>query len=200
MTLGRIFEMILLSLRDPQEGASSVLSMAPPRDALWLMLALVAVLSTLMSQIAFVLSGGAGDASMGALMGTPLGMAALQAFFILMTVYLVFWVGRACGGQGNFEETLLIVVWLQVIFVAVQLVQLLLAIVAPFLTLLVLVASVGLFFYLLTYFILVLHQFKSAGMVFVGIVIAGFGALFVLGLVMSVFGLGPSMMSAGGTL
>lgn len=191
--------LILESIRDPQEGATRVLSFAPPREALWLLLALVAVLSTLMSQVAFVLSGASADASMGTLMGTPVGMAALQALFIVGTVYLVYWVGRACGGQGSFEETLLLVVWLQVIFVAVQLAQLVLAIIAPFLTLLVLVASVGLFFYLLTYFVLVLHRFQSAGMVFAGIVISGFGTLFVLGLAMSILGIGPETLSTGGT-
>ena len=97
--------LILESIRDPQEGATRVLSFAPPREALWLLLALVAVLSTLMSQVAFVLSGASADASMGTLMGTPVGMAALQALFIVGTVYLVYWVGRACGGQGSFERT-----------------------------------------------------------------------------------------------
>ena len=191
--------LILESIRDPQEGATRILSFAPPREALWLLLVLVAVLSTLMSQVAFVLSGASADASMGTLMGTPVGMAAIQALFIVGTVYLVYWVGRACGGHGSFEETLLLVVWLQVIFVAVQLAQLVLAIVAPFLTLLVLVASVGLFFYLLTYFVLVLHRFQSAGMVFAGIVISWFGTLFVLGLAMSILGIGPETLSTGGT-
>ena len=46
---------------------------------------------------------------------------------------------------------------------------------------------------------LVLHRFQSAGMVFAGIVISGFGTLFVLGLAMSILGIGPETLSTGGT-
>jgi len=44
-----------------------------------------------------------------------------------------------------------------------------------------------------------LHRFQSAGMVFAGIVISGFGTLFVLGLAMSILGIGPETLSTGGT-
>lgn len=182
--------MIMESIRDPQESATKLMSTAPPREALWTALALVAVLSTLLSQFGFMLSGGS-EAAMGVLDSGPLIMAFIGAFFIVLTVFLVFWIGRACGGTGSFEETLLLIVWLQVIFVAVQIAQMVLALVAPFMTLMVVVASVGLFFYLLTHFIVALHGFRSAGMVFAGIVISAFGVLFVVGLVMAMLGIAP---------
>lgn len=188
--------MILQAVQDPRESAARILSVRPKRDALWLLLALVAVVSTLLSQVGVLLSGASGDALMGPFGGAPITMAAIQAMFMLLMVFAVYQIGQWCGGTGTFDETLAIVIWLQVILVALQLLQFVLLLITPAVAMLVGFAAIALFFYLLCQFIVVLHDFRSAGMVFVGVILSMFGLMFVMGLLMAMLGVTAGLPTA----
>ena len=58
----------------------------------------------------------------------------------------------AFGGTGRFEEALTLVVWLQFIFICVQILQLLAVLVVPPVAGLITLLAVGLFFWLLVNF------------------------------------------------
>jgi hypothetical protein len=192
--LNALPRLLAQSLRNPREGAATILSMRPPRAALWMLLALVAVVSTLMSQLAtLVFVGQISADAVGSFGLSPLAMAGLQAFFVVVMVYVTFWASRAAGGTGSFDETFLIVVWLQIVLVAFQILQLLLLPVSPAIATLVGFVTIGMFFYLLTNFLMALHNFRSAGMVLAGIVMTAFGVMFLMGIAMTVLGLAPEM-------
>jgi hypothetical protein len=107
--------------------------------------------------------------------------AMLQAAMNLAAVALVSGVGRMFGGQGTFEDALLLVGWLQVIMLGLQVVQLLVMVILPPLASVVMILSVTLFFWLLSGFICTLHGFKSR----LGVLLATLGTLFVAAFVFS---------------
>jgi len=99
-------------------------------------------------------------------------------------------IGRAFGGTGRFEEAMLLVIWLQFIFILVQLVQVLAFTLLPGLAAIITILALGLFFWLLTNFIAVLHGFTSLGMVFVATILSLIGIIFAMSLVLALLGVG----------
>lgn len=167
--------LVRLSVADPEKGAAAVLALNPPIGARWMLLGLVVVLGTVMAYL-LPLLGGAGEA-----LPTPLSAAVLQGGMNLAAVVLVSAVGRMFGGHGSFEDALLLVAWLQIIMLGMQAVQLVVMLILPPLASLVMVASIVLFFWLLSGFICALHGFHSR----LRVLLATLGTLFVAAFVFS---------------
>lgn len=190
-SLGTLLNLVLESIRNPREGAATVLNFAPSRDVLLQLLALVVVLSVLFGQAGVVILGG--GLSDGALTGpialSPLTAAFVQFGLLVMLVISIHSIGRAFGGTGSFEETLLLVTWLQFVLLCLQLVQLLALILMPPLGGLIGLISIGIFLWLLVNFVAVIHNFRSLGLVFAGVLISAFAIVFALSLILSMLGL-----------
>jgi hypothetical protein len=180
------------TLANPREGAVAVLNFAPPRDALWLMLALVIVVSMLLGEAVALVAGISADGPLTGPMITnsPLVLGVLQGAFLFVMIHAIHRIGRAFGGTGRFEEAMLLVIWLQFIFILVQLVQILAFTLLPGLAAIITILALGLFFWLLTNFIAVLHGFSSIGMVFVATILSLVGIVFVVSLVLALLGVG----------
>jgi hypothetical protein len=186
LTLNSLLGMVWRTVRNPREGATEVLSLGVPREALWPALALVVVLSILFAHAtALLVTGEAG-------MAMPVGPAAtgfIQLLLLVVMVFAIFWIGRAMGGSGSFEEAILLVTWLQFIMVCLQVVQAFaLVFVAP-LAGIIGIAGILLFLWLLTNFTAVLHGFSSLFMVFLMILVSGFGIAFGLAIIMTLIGI-----------
>jgi hypothetical protein len=97
---------------------------------------------------------------------------------------------RFFGGTGSFEESALLVIWLQFILICVQVIQIATLFVLPPLAGLITIIAIALYLWLLVNFIAVLHGFTSLGMVFVATLLSAFALLFVFSLILSVLGLG----------
>ena len=97
---------------------------------------------------------------------------------------LIHRVGKAFGGRGSFPDALLIVVWLQLLTLALQLLQLVASLVAPPLVGVIGLGGFVLFLWLMTAFIAELHGFASRGLVFLGMILTAIAAGFVLGIVL----------------
>lgn len=167
--------LVRLSVTDPEKGAVAMIGLDPPLAARWMLLALVVALGTIMAYMLPLLSG-ADEA-----LPTPITAAALQGAMNLAAVVLVSGVGRMFGGQGTFEDALLLVGWLQVIMLGLQAVQLVVLVILPPLASIVMVASIALFFWLLSGFICALHGFKSR----LSVLLATLGTLFVAAFIFS---------------
>jgi hypothetical protein len=194
LTMNGLFAMALRTIRNPREGATEVLSLGIPREALWPGLALVVVLSILLAQVtSLVMTGSAGMEEM------PVGPAAtgfIQLLLLVVMVFAIFWIGRSMGGTGSFEETILLVAWLQFIMVCIQGVQAVSLIVLPSIVgSLIGVAGLVIFMWLLTNFIAVLHGFSSLFQVFVMILVAAFGIAFGLSIILTLIGVTVPVVS-----
>jgi hypothetical protein len=103
-------------------------------------------------------------------------------------VFAIHWIGSSFGGIGRLEDSVAAVAWLQFLLVCLQVVQLVVGFVSPALSGLVGLAGIVFFFWLLTQFVMAVHAFESAAMVFVMIVVSLLGITFGLSLVLTLLG------------
>lgn len=188
-----ILAMVGRSLRAPAEGASEILSLGVPREALGTIIALVVVLSVIFAEITARLMGGEMSGPMEAVFANPVAVGAFQLAVLLVTIGAVYGIGRMMGGTGTLEEAALLVAWLQFIMVCLQVVQTVALVLVPPLGALIGIASLVLFLWLLTHFVAVLHGFQSLGQVFAMIVVSIFTLAFVLSVLLALFGIGIQM-------
>lgn len=180
-----------LTLRDPKRGVRIVMGWPLTTGDLWLVLALLATLSTLLAEAMVALSAGEVDPAMAVMLAAPLGFAALQFAGLGVMAVLLFALGRPFGGTGQFPEALAAVGWLQCILLVVQIVQIIAILVLPVFALLIAVGSLGLAIWLLTNFTAELHGFRSLFLTLLAIIAAFIGMVVLLSVAMIVvFGVG----------
>jgi hypothetical protein len=190
LTLGTLLRLARDTVSNPREGAATILSYAPARQALWLMFALVIVLSLLIRElVGLVTDLPTGGPIMGPMQDSSLILGLVMAGFLYLTIHAVHRIGRFFGGTGSFEEAALLVVWLQFILICIQVIQIVTLFVLPPLAGLITIIAIALYIWLLVNFIAVLHGFTSLGMVFVATLMSAFALLFAFSIVLSVLGL-----------
>lgn len=189
----QILSLARLSVQDPRTGARTLLSLNVPLPARTAGLLLMAVASALLIHLGFLLLPVTGDPLTMFMMQSPIRTAVVQWLILVVSVFLIYQIGRAWGGRGSLPDTLLIVVWLQVIMLGVQLVQLLALILVPPLAGIVNIGGLILFFWLLSSFIAELHGFASRGKVLAGIFATTFAVALIVVFVLSMI-LGPEAL------
>ena len=191
MTLGdRIRALAQLTLQNPRQAARVLLAEGVPMRARTAGLLLVAVVSALLASLQVGLTPQPLDPLSAFMLASPIRAAVVQWLFLALSVVLVHQVGRAFGGRGSFPDALLIVVWLQLLMLALQILQLVVTFFSPALAGLIGLAGFGVFLWLMTTFIAELHGFTSRGLVFLGMVLSCLAAGFVLGILLILI-LGP---------
>ena len=179
------------TIRAPQEAAQAVLALNLPRNVLWLGLALVITLSTLLAS-AVLLMVPMPEAGAGVPM--PIVMGIVQAVFLVLVSLGIAVIGARFGGKGDFDGALALMVWLQAVFLVVQAFQIAaIAIGLSVLADIVSLASIPLFFWLMAQFVTVLHGFSSVWKTFWAIIMFLIAFAFLLSLVVTSFGLVPMM-------
>lgn len=189
LTFATLWQLIVLTLRNPREGAEAVLSLGIPREALWPLMGLVVIVSVMLAQVSTFLLGGTVGPLAGSLFVNPLFTAAMQYVLLAIAAFAIHFIGRAMGGTGSLAEAVLLTTWLQVIMAAVQVVQTLTFVILPPLGGLIGILALVAFFWLLTHFVAVIHGFQSLAQVFLMILVSMIGIAFVLSLVLTMAGL-----------
>lgn len=184
MTLGaRLASLMQLTLRDPQQAARALLAEGVPVRARTAGLLLVAILSALLASVQ--VEGRQNlDPFSAFMLASPFRAAVFQWGFLAVSVLLIHRVGRMFGGRGSFADALLVVVWLQVVMLGFQALQLVVAPIAPSFAGLIGLVSLVFYLWLMTVFIAELHGFASRGLVFLGMMLSGLAAGFLLAIVM----------------
>ena len=160
------------AIADPRVSARRMIAANLPADVVWGALVLASVLSVL---LIWVTLGGFGQippvAPGTAGLPSPIMLAVMQAAFTLLGAATITIIGARFGGKGEFGEVLVVMVWMQILLVVVQAVQTFAGIILAPLAGLVGLASVGLFFWLLTNFVAEVHGFRHLWRVFFGLVV-----------------------------
>lgn len=191
LTLSGLWRHTRDTIRAPQEAAQAVLALNLPRNVLWLGLALVITLSTLLAS-AVLLMVPMPEAGAGVPM--PIVMGIVQAVFLVLVSLGIAVIGARFGGKGDFDGALALMVWLQAVFLVVQAFQIAaIAIGLSVLADIVSLASIPLFFWLMAQFVTVLHGFSSVWKTFWAIIMFLIAFAFLLSLVVTSFGLVPMM-------
>ena len=191
LTLSGLWRHTRDTIRAPQEAAQAVLTLNLLRNVLWLGLALVITLSTLLAS-AVLLMVPMPEAGAGVPM--PVVMGIVQAVFLVLVSLGIAVIGARFGGKGDFDGALALMVWLQAVFLVVQAFQIAaIAIGLSVLADIVSLASIPLFFWLMAQFVTVLHGFSSVWKTFWAIIMFLIAFAFLLSLVVTSFGLVPMM-------
>ncbi|MCC0065365.1 MAG: YIP1 family protein [Defluviimonas sp.] len=169
------------SFTAPRQVARRLLDLAPPAEARWIGLALVAVATGILTQIVVLLFPADEPISpLAAYLSSPVTGVPAQAVVLLAVAAGLAFGARPFGGRGRFGDALLLVVWIEALLLLVQLAQILVLIVAPSLALAAAGLGLALFFWLLVNAAAELHGFHHLGKVAAGTLLV---------MVMSVVGL-----------
>lgn len=188
-SLRGLFALAWTSVVQPRAVAERIMAQNLPTTALWLAMALVVVVSILIGQINLILFSA--DVPLGMpLLGQPIAMGLVQGLMLVLTVYAIHFVGRAMGGQGRFDDALVLIVWLQFVMICLQILQTAAYVLLPPLGDLFGLAGLVLFLWLLTNFVAATHGFQSLGIVFVMVIVSAFAMMFLLSLVLAILGIG----------
>ena len=104
-TLGRLLQLARDTVREPREGVATVLSFAPPRQALWLMFALVIVVTIFLGTVAELFADPIETSSeIPVIQFSPVTLGLAQGVLFCIMIHAIYWIGRAFGGTGQFHE------------------------------------------------------------------------------------------------
>lgn len=182
MTIERLFLAGLATLQDPRKGARSVIEQSFDMRASWTGLLLISVISALLSSATVIaLTDGAGAP---ALLLQPFALAAVQFAALAAAAVLVFVIGRQFGGTGSLADATALIVWFEVIFTAIQVLQVLISLALPTLGISFGFFTVLIFFWVLCHFIAELHGFQTIWKVLLGVIASGFAVSLILALIL----------------
>ena len=187
LSLQSLMALARYTVQNPREGARMVMQANVPVPARWMAFAVMAILSAVLAHLSFGMMPADMRMEMGGAMNSPFRTAAFQGALMLASVYAIVWIGRWRGGVGTFNDTLILMVWLQFILLILQMVQIVAQLVLPALSQGIGFLSIAVFLWLLTNFIAEVHKFASVGKTFVAVLLAMLAMGFVLTLILLPF-------------
>lgn len=164
------------AVRDPRRNAQRIVGWPLPERTVLLALILVSALSVLGLYAASLLAGLEAE-----FLPQPFVLALMQVGSMLLLAAVLAQAGRMFGGRGDFAGALRIIVWIQLLMVLLQAVQLIAMLVLPPLAGLLSLGSVVAICWISTGLVAGLHGFQSLPLTFLGIL----GAMLVVGFVLS---------------
>ncbi len=171
--LEELLRFAVFTLRNPRGAARELLQMNLPPAAAWSALALVCVLTSMLFHLSVGLLASSDQAELAGLVTNPFGTVLLSGTALLVLVFGVHLVGRAFGGSGDLAGAVLLVGWLQAIFLILQAAQVLFMLLVPVIAEVIGTFGLVLFFWLLAPFVTELHGFRSVWVVLFGIIGSG---------------------------
>ena len=151
-----------LTLRDPAEAARHLMARNPGRDVLWMVFFLTIILATMVQLTSDTLVP-VDDPAMQTLVLSAPQYLATAAAALMLSIATFFYVGRFLGGDASFDDIMILVIWLQLLQVAAQLLSLLIMIIAPDLAFPLVLATILLSLYITAHFLDQAHRFGSLG-------------------------------------
>lgn len=195
MTGNDLKALLLLTLRDPAQVARLLIGLGLPMSTRWMALVLAVSVSGLLAWIAGQIAPVPAEmrSPFSDAVSQPLSMAGMQLAAVVIAAGLMSGVGRLFGGHGRFEDALLLTVWIEVVLLVIQTLQILLMLILPALASMLGVIAIVLFFWLTVQFTKELHGFISGFKVLVGLFATAIALGFVLSIMAASFGLLPEM-------
>ncbi len=157
-----LLSMIRDSVAEPQETADRLLALRPSTGVIVQAAVLVSVLDAL---ILGLLGGGtfAMPTPDGDMALSPLWHAAVLFGSLVLSAGALQAGGQMLGGKGRLQESLLVVVWLEVVAIAIQVVTLLAALVLPPLAGVLGLIGIVILIWCIVHFARALHGFAGYG-------------------------------------
>lgn len=183
-------QLVMLSLRQPGRALDRLRALAPEMSMRWMALLLAVSLSTVLAGFARMLFPVDVENPVSQLIGKPLVLASVQFAGMVVAAFLMAVVGRAFGGRGTFADALLVVAWIEILLVAVQALQVVLALIFPISAVLMSLIALGLLIYLTLQFTKEMHGFQNTFLVLLGFA----GSFFLFAMILSLLGVSLGYM------
>ena len=181
-----LIRLTMLTVQSPRAGAEAVLTMNYPRELLWVLLGLATILSVLMVQLMrFAFPQPEDAAALMPFQSSPVLFALIMWGSLVLMVFCVYYIGRAFGGTGSFQDSLTVVIWLQFLLMVSQVLQFVLAIISMGFAALLGIAFLFYWIWIFTTFVAVLHAFENRAVVLGGMFAAMMGVMVGLSLITS---------------
>lgn len=195
MTFADFKPVLGLTFRNPEAAARALIAAGLPMQARWMAALLTVSLSAILAMLSALIFGMTpGDLPpMLAALYSPLAMAGVQFCAIILAAGLMTSVGRLFGGVGRFEDALLLTVWIEMMLLLVQVVQLVASVILPPVAGLLGIVSIVLFLWLTVHFVKALHGFRNVLLVFLSLIGTAFAIGFALSFLAAAFGLLPGV-------
>ncbi|MFZ1660602.1 MAG: Yip1 family protein [Paracoccaceae bacterium] len=179
------------TFRDPKVAAERLMRMGIPMQAVWLGVALVAILAVIVVRLSVLPLPEKDLTDFGRMLSHPLFGPLIQGGSIAMVAAVMAGVGRMFGGKGTFENSLLLFVWLEFLVVLVGIVQTLALFIFPLAGVVISILTVVVFLWAQTQFLRALHGFTNGWLVFLGMIGTLIALSFVLAILMMMLGIVP---------
>lgn len=186
------------TLTNPRRGGRDVIALNLPTQGLWIALALMSVILTLLVSGLFQVLP-VPDDELGLMLQRSLFAQSPILFALgnwvqsVITVYVLHWVSRMVGGEGEVRDMLSVMIWLQVMSLVLCLTSMLVSMVLPAIGALLLLVVLFWLLWAVVAFVDAAADFDSMFRA-LGVCIAGFLAfsflMTVVASVMAAFGLG----------
>jgi hypothetical protein len=188
-------QLVIDSLARPRTAARQVLALGLAGGLLVQAAVLVTCVGMLLGWLAVRLSPGAVDAVSAAVIGNPLVGAAAQLAIMALIVLLTVRIGRLFGGQGGLWEALALVVWLNVMMVLIQGLQLVVLLLVPPLAAILAVATLFWAVWAYANFVAELHGFRNPVLVLGAVVVTAIVLFFSTAMLLAILGITPQETS-----
>lgn len=175
------------TVQEPRAVATEIAAMRLPMQTLWMLLLLAIVLNTLAYQATLFIVPPPGP--IPALFSSPVLFAALVGGGLIASIFALTYVGRSLGGRGDLRTIMSLLIWLQYLRFAVQLLAVVLMPIAPALVSLVVFAASLYGIWLLLNFVDVGHGLNNLMTSFGVLVFAFLAVMFALAFLVSLIGL-----------
>lgn len=192
-TPGYLFGMAMQTIPEPRKVARDLFDLNLPRSALWTLLILVLVVSTAFGVAIGILFPPPEELA-GTLFAQPLMAGIAESSIAIIGVFLIYWVGRALGGAGRFEDAIMTILWMEWILILFEMLTVLFMLFAPTIGLMFWVMGMVSSFWVLSHFTAELHGFSSALSVFFGIFITLLIVLLVVSVILTMAGVGAGLV------
>jgi len=120
--------LVLETIQSPRTAAKRIMDMWLSRDILWTALILLAAINSIIMGLGVLMSD---TSELPQFMRSPLILFFMVGGLQVLSVHGFYWAGKAIGGHGDMGELLSLLVWVQALQAAAQLITFVLALVMP---------------------------------------------------------------------
>lgn len=160
----------------PRQAAARLLQLRLGKDSLWLLVALVAVVNTILYSLSILLFERQTGLTTG--MNQPALYLMLLSGVIIIGSLVIRWIGQILDGKASLTDILTLMIWLQFMRALVQAGLFVVMLIAPGLSNMIAMA-VGLFgLWIMVNFLDVAQGWNSLGKSFLVLVLTGLGFVF----------------------
>ena len=156
---GSFLRLFGATIKNPAAVARQITALRWPHQIGWMGLIATSAITVLMIHGVLMLFGV--SEMEGVRVAAPLADGVINFASSVITIFIIYYAGRAFGGTGSFGATLLIMTWFNAVAMVLLGIMFITALIVPGLTIFVAFGAVAVTFYCLAHFLNELHGFNS---------------------------------------